>query len=136
MAFPSFQDDAAILLAAIGRSERSSTSVRSVLGTWDMINVDVPSRQMIESAAGALQRAGLVVIDEEWGLRPTAEGVRLRRTPRRVSMRGLPSAIRELLPPLTLDPSVVMPQEIYDAALEDYLHPKPLLPRWLTGLFR
>ncbi|MDQ1076187.1 MULTISPECIES: hypothetical protein [Microbacterium] len=136
MAFPSFQDDAAILLAAIGGSERSSRSVRSVIGTWDMINVDVPSREMIESAAGALQRAGLVVIDEEWRLRPTAEGARLQRTPRRVSMRGLPSAIRELLPPLTLDPSVVMPQEIYDAALEDYLHPKPLLPRWLTGLFR
>lgn len=115
MAFPSFQDDAAILLAAIGSSQRS-TSVRSVLGTWDMINVDVPSRQMIESAAGALQRAGLVVIDDEWGLRPTAEGARLQRTPRRVSMRGLPSAIRELLPALTEDPSVVMPQEIYDVA--------------------
>lgn len=136
MAFPSFRDDASILLATMGRSERGTTTVRGVIGTWDMINVDVPSREMIESAAGALQRAGLVIIEDDWRLRLTAEGVRLQSKPRRVSMRGLPGALERLLPPLTPDPSVVLPQEIYDAALDDYLHPKPLLPRWLAALLR
>ncbi|WP_378143881.1 hypothetical protein ACFJGV_10585 [Cnuibacter sp. UC19_7] len=127
MAFPSFADDAAILLAAVGRKEGSRTTVRGVIGTWDMINVDVPSREMIETAAGALQRAGLVTIDGEWSLRLTAEGARIRRTPRSVSMRALPGALRRLLPTLSPDPAVVLPEEIYDEALADYLGPRPPL---------
>ncbi|ARJ06878.1 hypothetical protein GCM10010988_22090 [Cnuibacter physcomitrellae] len=127
MAFPSFEDDASILLATLRSKEGARTSVRSVIGTWDMINVDVPSREMIESAAGALQRGGLIAIDDDWALRPTAEGARILRTPRRVSMRGLPSAVRELLPPLAPDPAVVLPAEVYDAALADYLRPRPPL---------
>ena len=35
-----------------------------MVATWDMINVDVPSREMIQTAAGALQSAGLLVIEE------------------------------------------------------------------------
>ncbi|MEV8239521.1 hypothetical protein AB0O90_04750 [Microbacterium testaceum] len=136
MASPAFRHDAAVLLAIIGRSERSLTPVRSVVGTWAVINVNVPSRKMIESAAAALQGAGLVVIDEEWRLRPTADGARLRRTPRRVSARELPSAIEKVLPPLIPDPSVVLPHEIYAAALDHHRHPKPLLPRWVTAPFR
>ncbi|BAJ75651.1 Flp pilus assembly protein, ATPase CpaF [Microbacterium testaceum StLB037] len=136
MAFASFRDDPSILLATLGPGGRSGAEVRSVIATWDMINVDVPSREMIETAAGALQRAGLVTIEEGWRLRLTAEGARIRRIPRVSGMRSLPSALGELLPPLTPDPSVVLPPEIYDAALDDYLHPAPLLPRWVSALFR
>lgn len=127
MAFPSFEDDASILLATLRSKEGARTSVRSVIGTWDMINVDVPSREMIESAAGALQRGGLITIDDDWALRLTAEGARIMRTPRRVSMRELPRALRDLLPPLAPDPAVVLPAELFDAALADYLRPRPPL---------
>ena len=136
MAFASFGDDPSILLATLSPGGRYGAEVRSVIATWDMINVDVPSREMIETAAGALQSAGLLVIEEGWRLRLTAEGARIRRTPRVSGMRLLPRALRELLPPLTPDPSVALPPEIYDAALDDYLHPKPLLPPWLSALFR
>jgi hypothetical protein len=136
MGFASFADDPSVLLATLTPSGRNGASVRSVIATWDMINVDIPSREMIETAAGALQSAGLLVIEEGWRLRLTAEGARIRRAPRVSGMRLLPSALRELLPPLTPDPSVALPQEVYNAALDDYLHPKPLLPRWLSTLFR
>ncbi len=136
MDFASFRDDPSILLATLSPGGRYGAEVRSVIATWDMINVDVPSREMIETAAGALQRAGLVTIEEGWRLRFTAEGARIRRIPRVSGMRSLPSALRELLPPLTPDPLVVLPQEVYDAALNDYLNPKPLLPRWVSAVFR
>jgi len=136
MAYASFRDDPSILLATLSTRGRCGAEVRSVIATWDMINVDIPSREMIETAAGALQRAGLLTVEDGWRLRLTAEGARLRRTPRVSGMRSLPSALRELLPPLTPDPSVVLPREIYDAALDDYLRPKPLLPRWVSTVFR
>lgn len=136
MAYASFRDDPSILLATLSPGRRYGAEVRSVIATWDMINVDIPSREMIEAAAGALQRAGILTIEDGWRLLLTAEGARLRRTPRVSGMRSLPRALRELLPPLTPDPFVVLPQEVYDAALDDYLHPKSLLPRWLSALFR
>lgn len=126
VAFSSFADPS-ILLATLGREAGARASVRSIIGTWDMINVDVPSLEMIETAAGALQLAGLVTIDDDWIIRPTAAGARIRRAPRGVSMRELPSALRDFLPPLTPDPAVLLPPEIYEEALADYLRPRPPL---------
>lgn len=132
MAFPSFEHDPSILRATLGRTAGARSTEREVIGTWDVISVDVPSREMIETASGVLHGAGLVTIDDDGNLSVTAAGARIRGTPRASGMRELPRALRELLPPLEPEPAVSLPAKIFDEALADY--PRPRSTPWSRGV--
>lgn len=65
-------DDACTLMALL--NDKRPVAVGHVLSGWDMLQVDVPSRERVENAASVLVGSGLAQLDEGWSLRLTAQG--------------------------------------------------------------
>ena len=116
-------DDAATLMTLLHRGRHSST-LRSLLPGWDMLQADVPSRKRVETALAILVGSGLAEVDSSWGIRLSEQGGQLRRSVKGArGMREIPGAISNLLAGHQLSRATLrLPQEDFDSALEDYLH--------------
>lgn len=121
------QTDAALLFTCLGGS-RAWTTLRSLLGTWDMLNVDVPPRETIERAAAPLVGSGFAEVRNASELRLTTQGRDLYRSVHRKGLgaRSVPGAVRPVLTvALTGTTDVLLSADAYDAALRSYLRPRP-----------
>ncbi|MCC3268088.1 hypothetical protein MUG94_13285 [Arthrobacter gengyunqii] len=113
--------DAATLMTLLHRGKRPST-LRTLLPGWDMLQVNVPSREQMETAMSILVGSGLAELDSSWGMLLTEEGEQVRRSVKgRQGMRMIPSAISEILAGRELSRApLTLPQAVFDAAREDY----------------
>lgn len=113
--------DAATLMTLLHRGKRPST-LRTVLPGWDMLQVNVPSREQMETAMSILVGSGLAEVDSSWGMLLTEDGERIRRSVKGwQGMRTIPSAISEILAGRQLSRApLTLPQPVFDAAREEY----------------
>ncbi|MFC3299937.1 hypothetical protein ACFOD8_09970 [Arthrobacter agilis] len=114
-------DDAATLMTVLRHSKHPS-SIRSILSGWDMLQVDVPSREQVETAISILVGSGLAEVDSSWGMRITEQGGQLRRSVKgSQGMRSIPIAMSDLLAGCELSRApLALPQSVYGPAREDY----------------
>ena len=114
--------DAATLITLLREEKRSST-LRTLLSGWDMLQADVPSRERVETALAILVGSGLAEVDSSWGMRLTEQGGRLRRSVKGTQgMRTIPVAISDLLAKCELSRATLnLPESVFDPALNDYL---------------
>ena len=90
-------NDAATLMTLLHRGKHPS-SVRALFPGWDMLQVDAPSQEQLETAISILVGSGLAEVDSSWGMRLTEEGGRLKRSVKgNQGMRLIPGAISDLL---------------------------------------
>ena len=113
--------DAATLMTLL-RAKHSS-SLRTVLPGWDMLQADTPSRERFETALAILVGSGLAEVDSSWAMRLTEQGGQLRGSVKGArGMREIPRAIDGLLAGRPLSRATLsLPQSVFDPALQDYL---------------
>lgn len=113
--------DAATLMTLLHRGKRPST-LRTLLPGWDMLQVDVPSREQMETAMSILVGSGLAEVDSSWGMLLTEDGERIRRSVKGwQGMRTIPSAIEEILAGRQLNRApLTLSQSVFDEAREEY----------------
>ncbi|WP_187977752.1 hypothetical protein [Mycetocola sp. JXN-3] len=115
--------DAAIILTLVPSTQRP-LSIGFLLSGWDMLDVDVPSRERVERAMAKLVGSGFAEIDPStWDIRLTESSEELRRSVNTSGgMRAIPGRIHEALAGqrMGVAPLELVP-EVFDAALEDYL---------------
>ena len=114
--------DAATLMTLLHVSKRPK-SIRRLLPGWDMLQVNVPSREQMETAIAILVGSGFAEVDPSWGMRLTEKGGQLRRSVKGAGgMRQMPGAISDLLAGHQLDRAhLSLPESVYASAREEYL---------------
>lgn len=118
--------DAALLLTCLGPSHTWAT-LRSIIGTWDMLNAGVPTRDALDRAATLLVSSGLAEVRDSTKIRPTTLGRNTYRSvkPRGLGMRAIPGALDlELNDASAGATSVELDAAAYEAALLSYLSPR------------
>jgi hypothetical protein len=116
-------DDAATLMTLLDE-KRPTRVTQYLLSGWDMLQADVPSRERIESAAAVLVGTGAAAVDEDWGMRLTDEGARIRREipGRGIGMRQIPGILGEQLRARGVARAdLSLPASLYDAAYSAYM---------------